>query len=784
MDKFDEGEPERPAGSAPEVHRLLSADRAAQRAGESAARWWRDLANAANVAITDQALDALFRDALFTMAEALGAEEVSVLVANEAATELVARASVGLSEELSLGLRIPAGEGMAGRVLANRQTLVVHDLSQFTVVSRALPERGFRSVVAVPMIVGDRVIGVFLHAGSRRVSQFTASDADVLEVLADRLAAALDRVRLFETERTARRLAERMTARLRYMQEITAALAGTSRVEEVVAVLLEWTNKAGACSSSIWRVYQDRLVYDQGHLVGAKPEDIALDGTSPIGLAARDGAPVYVASRAQAAERFGDLAGLALEGESFAFLPVRARGRCLGVVCLGYPSDAGLDPDEGQLLVSIVEQAAQALDRAELQELQIKVFEINAFMSRAAKVMAEAETSGFAGTLDSLATLAMPVLGDICLIDILGDDARIRRLIAKHRDPSRQHLVDRLKDYEPRPSGAHPAIGVIGNGQTRWASHMSDAFLRATTLNEDHFALTKRLGFLSYVAVPLVTEERTIGALTFVSTGRRIGAQDVSFAEMLAGQVAIVVENARQFESTYRTSKSLQEGLLPKHLPKVPGLIVENRYLASSRGLDVGGDFYDVVVLPSGNISFMIGDVEGHDRDAAALMGQLRSAARALVGQSLGPDELITALRNSWGLLGFERSATALFGEIDPSTGDLVMASAGHLPPLLIAERSARYLPVAPAPPFGAPSAPAGAWRGNLGQGEVLLLYTDGLIDERRDGTEGGMRIIAEIASAGAVAPDVICDRIIDAVMPDRADDVALLALQREPHLG
>jgi len=174
----------------------------------------------------------------------------------------------------------------------------------------------------------------------------------------------------------------------------------------------------------------------------------------------------------------------------------------------------------------------------------------------------------------------------------------------------------------------------------------------------------------------------------------------------------------------------------------------------------------------------MIGDVAGHDREAAAAMGQLRSAARTLSGQVHSPAELIGTLQWSWDLVGFDRIATGAFGRLDPSNGDLIIASAGHYPPLLIEPASARYLPIEPSTPLGVPGSVATNWEGNLNPGHVLLLYTDGVLDERNANYPGSMDRLAEVASGGDLHPAAVCERVVGMLPVDRSDDVALLALR------
>jgi serine/threonine-protein kinase RsbW len=351
-------------------------------------------------------------------------------------------------------------------------------------------------------------------------------------------------------------------------------------------------------------------------------------------------------------------------------------------------------------------------------------------------------------------------------------------MAARHRDPTRQYLVDRLRsNYPPQLFGPHPAAEVSRIGSTRWAASMSDEFLRLTTLDDSHYEITKALGFHSYLTVPLKSDDAVLGSVTFVSSGRSFGSRDVSFAERLAQQVAAVVDNARQSDAALQTSHILQESLLPQHLPDIPGLRIETRYLAATRGLEVGGDFYDVILLPNQKVGISIGDVAGHDRHAAALMGQFRSAFRALGGHVGSPAELIVALRRSWELLDVDRITTAVFAQLDPGNGDLVMASAGHYPPLVVGPGGFQFLPVVPSTPLGAPASPVSQWSGTLGPGQVLLMYTDGAIDERYAGSTASMERLADVASDGVLDPASVCQRLVDLLDADRIDDVALLAV-------
>jgi serine/threonine-protein kinase RsbW len=290
--------------------------------------------------------------------------------------------------------------------------------------------------------------------------------------------------------------------------------------------------------------------------------------------------------------------------------------------------------------------------------------------------------------------------------------------------------------------------------------------------------MVKTLGFRSFVSVPLHGESEVVGALTLVSTTRSFGAKDVAFAEQLAENVAAVIDNARRYERTLRTSHTLQQSLLPQRLPEIPGVQIHSVYLPATRGLEVGGDFYDLAELSDGAVGFMVGDVAGHDREAAAMMGHLRSAARTLAGQVDSPSALVDALQDSWALLGFDRIATGLFGLLFPATGDLVLASAGHYPPLLVQGTSAGYVPVPPGVPLGSPGGETSNVHIVLEEGDLLLLYTDGVIDERETGIEEGMQALLKESEGDDMNPAAVCERIVAMLPPERNDDVALLALR------
>jgi signal transduction histidine kinase/serine phosphatase RsbU (regulator of sigma subunit)/DNA-binding response OmpR family regulator len=246
--------------------------------------------------------------------------------------------------------------------------------------------------------------------------------------------------------------------------------------------------------------------------------------------------------------------------------------------------------------------------------------------------------------------------------------------------------------------------------------------------------------------------------------------------------VGLRLENARLYEAEHRIATTLQHSLLPQTLPTVPGAIVASRYLAGSAEADVGGDWYDVIPAGDGELVLVIGDVVGKGVQAAAVMGQIRNALRAYVLEGFDPGAALTRLNRLLGSTGRRVFATAACLRLNPRTGRMRLASAGHPPPLLIDPDGGTALlhDEALGPPVGAmPEAIFPTREGHLDPGARLLLYTDGAIDDRRGGIDAG----TDRLRATATRPYDHVEDMLDAVLDEatgvpRRDDIALLAVE------
>ncbi len=615
---------------------------------------------------------------------------------------------------------------------------------------------------------------------------------------------------------TAQRTAEESRARARTLQQVVVELAGATSAADVAAVVVQRAQQSlSARGAALWLVAEEPADRPSVSISGPPRPDgptlvVARSEGLPAGLLGElvtaaggrvalelaEGLRVLTPG-ARLRERRPEL-DAALRAGGFSALvivPVVADSSRLGVLVLGLgreegelisltdPVDGELPPGDVDLLLTLGRQAGQALQRARLLEETTRQAERSAFLLHAARLMAGA--GGVVETVERLAELAVPQLADLCVLDLVTEHG-VQRVAARHGDPARQHLVDRLRAWAPPAHDLpYPARQALAEGRTQWFPAVDEEWLATVVRDPAELQVVGEMELTSIVAVPLVAEGRALGVLT-LSADRRRGAftvADVEVAEQLAHQVSLVVAKAQRYEFEVRTSHTLQATLLPPPPPEVPGIAVAVRYLAANRGAEIGGDFYDVAPLGQGHVAIAVGDVVGHDITAAATMGQLRSVYRALLVESPAPAAVIDRLQASWPLLGLQRMATALFASLDLPSGRLRVASAGHPPPLLITDGHAEFLPVRPSRMLGAPPAPAEEWAGVVPPGATLVLFTDGLVESRWTDIDAGLaRLLSAATRLPTTDPDELCDRLLaDLAGTHRADDIALLAITRRP---
>ncbi|MEV1081239.1 SpoIIE family protein phosphatase [Streptomyces sp. NPDC050211] len=298
------------------------------------------------------------------------------------------------------------------------------------------------------------------------------------------------------------------------------------------------------------------------------------------------------------------------------------------------------------------------------------------------------------------------------------------------------------------------------------------------------------LNITSAAYLPLIAQAKPIGAMGLLYSDRRGFTPDErNVLVALGSSIAQSLQRAMFYEQEKDLATGLQQAMLPRTIPSVPGADIAVRYRAGSAagslGRDIGGDWYDLIPLPGGRVGAVIGDVQGHDTHAAAVMGQLRIVLRAYAAEGHTPATVMARASVFLHELDTDRFATCLYAEADLSTGVVQVVRAGHIDPLIrqtdgtcrrIAVEGG--LPLGLSAEFGRLEYPVGTIE--LDPGHTLLLCTDGLVEQPGADLDDGMQTLVAMIKTGPDDVHDLAERLID-VAEERGggDDVALLLLRR-----
>ena len=383
--------------------------------------------------------------------------------------------------------------------------------------------------------------------------------------------------------------------------------------------------------------------------------------------------------------------------------------------------------------------------------------------------------------LDRLTGICVPGLGDWAFAVGLDDHGQVGRASAAHRDGDRPELAGlvELVTGRPPPSGS-PAAAAIADGTVGLLADLTPEALAGHVSTEAGRPLIESLGMRALLTVPMTARGRTLGVLSLVRTGSSFAPDDVEVATDLGRRAAMAMDNARLYQLEQSVAETLQRSLLPQ-LPDVPGVTAVAHYEAASAGAAVGGDFYDLIVLPDGAVGIAIGDVAGHDIDAAAEMGQLRGLLRACAydGGSTEPGRVLDRLDRLVLGLGLRTLATVTYAcacRAEDGSWTLHVATAGH-PPLIVhaPDGAVRQLDDVRGLMIGvADGASRVSVAHHLPAGSTVLAYTDGLVEHRGPDLDvGTAQLMAALAAVGPVTgPQELCStamRQVDARLDDTA---------------
>jgi serine phosphatase RsbU (regulator of sigma subunit)/anti-sigma regulatory factor (Ser/Thr protein kinase) len=414
-------------------------------------------------------------------------------------------------------------------------------------------------------------------------------------------------------------------------------------------------------------------------------------------------------------------------------------------------------------------------------------------------------------TARELAEVAVPELADFTGVDLLesvhrGDepDARpkpasvlVRRVAHASVHAGAPESAMRIGDLGSYPPFSSPAE-CLTTGRPVLRTLTAPYVERWLAEGDKRVGIAIAAGMHSVMAVPLRARGRTLGAVIFARHRNPddFDDDDILLASEITARAAVCIDNARRYTRERATALTLQRSLLPGAAPRQAAVEVAARYLPAGSEAGVGGDWFDVIPLSGARVGLVAGDVVGHGIQASAAMGRLRTAVRTLADVDLPPDELLTHLDDIVNRASTEEEATytdtdtdgtggvvgatCLYAVYDPVSGSCCAARAGHPVPVVVtpdgAGRKVDFLDLPAGPPLGLGGLPFEATEVQVPEGSLLVLYTNGLVEDRDRDLDQGLAVLSDVLSRPEPTLEATCDRILESLLPDRpTDDIALL---------
>ncbi|MFS8197934.1 SpoIIE family protein phosphatase [Streptomyces sp. CWNU-52B] len=395
-------------------------------------------------------------------------------------------------------------------------------------------------------------------------------------------------------------------------------------------------------------------------------------------------------------------------------------------------------------------------------------------------------------TAEELAEVAVPRFADFVSVDLA------EAVLSGEEPDSGTALVRTAfdgirKDAPLYPTGERigfvastPQAHSLGTGEAVVAPRLQDADgWRAQ--DPEHTARILEYGIHSLITVPLRAGHLMMGVANFWRSEKAepFDSEELALAEELVARAAVSIDNARRYTREHTMAETLQRSLLPRNLPEQSALDIAYRYLPAQAG--VGGDWFDVLPLSGARVALVVGDVVGHGLHAAATMGRLRTAVHNFSALDLPPDELLGLLDELVARIDQDEAtddgsaaitgATCLYAVYDPASRRCTVARAGHPPPAVVHPDGSVTFPEVPVGvPLGVGGLPFETAELELAEGSRLVLYTDGLIEDRGRDIDVGLELLRTALTGADRSPRDTCQAVLDALLPPRpSDDIALI---------
>jgi PAS domain S-box-containing protein len=427
---------------------------------------------------------------------------------------------------------------------------------------RILREVGFTAVVIVPIAVRGTTLGTLSLVSAESARRYTEDDLALAEDLGRRAGTAIENAQLL-------RDAERAADRARRLQAFSAALNVAADMAAVADVCVTYGMDAlGADAGSLALLVEDGAAFEilvsRGFAaeVAARWTRFPVVPGRPLSDAVLDVTPMLFGSTAEIEARYPAMVSNFVQSGTTAFvaIPVGSGGRVLGGLSFSFAGEQRFDEGERTFLLTLGEQAAQALERARLLEAEQRLRERAEILADAGAALTQ--SLDLESTLDALVRLVVPRVADWCFVELLADDGRILPAAIHHRDPARVDLAKRhLERYPIDPDAPFGTPEVLRSGAATLAPEIPPGAFEAVAQDDEHLAALHAMGFRSHLSLPLQVRGRTFGVLSLVTaeSGRRYGPDDLAFGEDLARRVAVAVDNA-QLYSAERQAREAAEG--------------------------------------------------------------------------------------------------------------------------------------------------------------------------------------------------------------------------------
>lgn len=437
-------------------------------------------------------------------------------------------------------------------------------------------ELGTTSAMYVPLVAHERVVGAisFFSSSERRYNE---SDLTLASELARRGGLAIESARLYQAERRARTEVERSARRTEQLQSITAAFAEALTTQHVADVMLgQGLPIVGAAAGSIGVIAETGHEIEIVRSIGYTAEQtrewsmFSIDAPVPIARAVRLGQPVFFTSREEVAKAFPRIEPKHPDSAfaASAAVPLSADDRIIGALSLSFTNGDALDADNRPMILALARQCGQALDRARLYDAERLARAEAEHARRSLSAIAEASAVlssqlDFHATLRSIARLAVPMLADTCVVDVLEESGTMRRVAVAATSHSIEHMLQEMMQRFPTGSRESLRYQVLGTGQPILVARTDESWIKRVAVDPEHAAMLRSLAQRSYLYLPLRARGRTFGAIGLATLdGRRpFTDADIPPAQEIALRAAVALDNARLYEEAQEANHAKDEFL-------------------------------------------------------------------------------------------------------------------------------------------------------------------------------------------------------------------------------